>query len=84
MVTNLPFEILFTAFYIFLFTAFVLFCRELIAPRFLTHFGPTLGRHFQVIGVYCNETLDMFDDIFPNEKFGLNGRHLQISTLFVS
>jgi len=43
------------------------------------------GRRFQEIGSYVGSTLRLTGDqeLFPNVKFGLNGRHLIVTTNYV-
>ena len=43
------------------------------------------GRTFQEVGTYEHSMLrlETHGDMFPNVKFGLNGRHLIVSTNYV-
>ena len=40
------------------------------------------GRSFQEVAIFKNNSLHFIDDLYPNGKFGFNGRHIQITTLF--
>ncbi len=41
------------------------------------------GREFQRIGSYADNFLKLWDDVFPNVKYGLNGRKFFITINFV-
>ena len=42
------------------------------------------GRQFQEVGTYGKSGLSLKQDIFPNYKYGFNGRHFSVSTNYVS
>ena len=55
------------------------------AYHIFTAFYQTDGRRFEEVGSYDNSTLRLIDDqdVFPNSQFGLNGRHMIVSTNYV-
>ena len=42
---------------------------------------PKQQRRFGVIGRYRANTWSLLDDVFPNEKYGFNGRRFHIVTM---
>ena len=42
------------------------------------------GRRFQEVGTYDKRGLNLHNAIFPNYKYGFNGRHFRVSTNYVS
>ncbi len=42
------------------------------------------GRQLEEIGRYCSNQLEMWDSLFPTEKYGFNGRKFVITINFVS
>ena len=48
----------------------------------LSAFWTLAGRQFQEVAIFNNNSLDFTDQLYPNKKFGLNGRHINITTLF--
>ena len=47
-------------------------------------FFTTDGREFQIIGAVVNGNLQMYNVMFPNEKYGFNGRKLRLGINYVS
>ncbi len=58
--------------------------RRQVTVSVFSAFWTPKGRHFQEVGTFINNSLQQIDQLYPNEKFGFNGRHIEITTLFVS
>ena len=48
----------------------------------LSAFWTPGGRQFHEVATFNNNSIHYIDELYPNEKFGFNGRHVEITTLF--